>query len=319
MAVLNPPGILPNVARAIYRYLLHADGQRENANRLESLVSPRSLFAGAEDEVETAKKVSDGRRRAYVPTLNSLIELGLLVKQDDFVALNPALPKEALRTGTGDSLFAATMRALTLQASANTGEWESQEGARDLTLGLAWFLMQRVVDPPGTWEDRGLTSGAQQAQARQLPQRVIRNDTRWGAFVRWSRFLGFTWQMSLDGTSVLVPDPTQAVESSLARVFKGKRNLTVGTFVQRLADELPVLDEGAYWKEVRNRLKAGQDEFPQDALSPALSHALLMLKEAGTLSLSDKADAQRLSLSSDPDTKLTVSHVGLIGQKKESA
>ena len=52
MALLNPPGQLPSVARIIYRYLLHLAGPKgEKKDRLEQLLRTEDTRFGREHRV----------------------------------------------------------------------------------------------------------------------------------------------------------------------------------------------------------------------------------------------------------------------------
>jgi hypothetical protein len=119
----------------------------------------------------------------------------------------------------------------------------------------------------------------------------------------------------LDGKVFVVPSPVGAVADALPAVFaKGaKRELTAENFVKALGAELPVVDRGRYRQEVMAHLTAGTPIPEENQLSSSLSHALLILRQRGDITLEDRADAPKLGLTNGPPDLMRFSHARISG------
>jgi hypothetical protein len=139
---------------------------------------------------------------------------------------------------------------------------------------------------------------------------VIRNETRWDPFVRWASFLGLISRQVLDRKLLVVPSPVDAVTQALPAVFRegGREDLPAEDFVSALATELPVLDGGAYRREVLAHISVPTLRPEEGKLSSSLSHALLILHQHGKIMLEDRADAPKLGLSNGPAELIRFSH-----------
>lgn len=281
MALLNPPQILPNVARTIYRALLQADGNAMARDDLAKLLAPTSLTKGDGTGVGPGSKALDD-------TLNACVTIRLLERDADAISLHRGLPDSARDRRRRDEGLRELVRELIFAEDINAGLWTSTEGARDLTRALAWFLAQNPLNAPGPWNE---PDGVDTAQDRQLAgdEKVFSNDTRWGAFVRWATFLGFGWQMPRENKDVLIPDPTAAMRSVVAQVVPKERQ-EIGSVLEALASVMPVIDGGKFRREVEGRMKPGSYQA-DDQLSPSLAHALLRLRDLQILVLENLPDA----------------------------
>lgn len=151
--------------------------------------------------------------------------------------------------------------------------------------------------------------------------RVFSNDTRWGAFQRWSKFLGFardvTW-ISTDGNTVkslLAPDPTEAIRRILPSLLD-TQPLEIHVLVERIRKRFPVLDGGTYCQQVTERMTQ-KIQFGADGTAPAVAHALRRLEVDDRIVLSNLADApRRMVLPDDSTTGRTVSHAALALPKR---
>lgn len=301
MALLNPPQILPNVARVIFRAL---QGSEEGVTKddLARQVAPGSLPRG---EGATPGPGSKG----FEDTLTACMTINLTERREDFVRLHPDLPPVAQDRKLREAAFAPLVLDLVLDERINHDLWESTEGARDLTRAIAWWLAQNPLDPPLPWNEAG---GADVAQERQITggERIFSNDTRWGAFDRWATFLGVASRFLRRGKTILMPDPTSAVRPVLAEVLPEART-PILDFTERLAQRLPVLDGGTYRRAVEERMRPDAVLASADALSPSLSHALLRLRDEQLLRLEDLADAPaKVQLARGFGPERTISHVG---------
>jgi len=213
MALLDPPQILPNAAEVIYRYLLQAEKQTERRETLIAILSPASL----------EQNLGQAGSKVLEDTLRACEQLRLITSEGDAVRLNPGLPDYALNRRTGKHSLRRVLRKLILAPEMNDGDWGSQKGARDLTYSLAWYLRQDLYSAPALWDLHPQLQSVQLAQQQQLGSKIlIVNDTRWGAFMRWSTYLGFAVHHAFDGKAYLVPDPTVAVRDALSDCCTGR-------------------------------------------------------------------------------------------------
>lgn len=302
MALLNPPELLPSVARYIYRYLLAQPGRSAPKAQIIAALAPPTLLHPTESGASPGSPEVER-------TLALCVSLGLVASDRDEVTLSPDLPDFALDPRRGDASFVTLLRGLVLAAEQNHADWGSQEGTRDFTNALAWYLTLDPSEFPGTWSACGNRPGAADRQAKEFGGvGPIVNDQRWKPFARWSGYLGFTWSGAFDHGAVVVPDPTVAVRDSIATILELGEEVRATEFVDRLAGELPVLDRGAYWRFVEDaRGRAGSKRT--DSLSASTSMALVRLEGEGALQLIDRADTDKLSLAPTTGSSRTISHV----------
>lgn len=301
MALLNPPQILPNVARVIFRALQGTDDDGISKDDLARQIAPASLPRGEGAATGPGTK-------GFEDTLTACTTINLVERRDDIVRLHPELPAAARDRRLRESAFVPLVLDLVLDDRINHGLWESTEGARDLTRAIAWWLAQNPLDPPSPWNE---PDGADVAQERQMAggERIFSNDTRWGAFDRWATFLGVASHMPRAGKTILVPDPTLAMRSLLHEVLPESR-LPILDFVERLGQRLPVVDGGSFRRAVEERMRPEAVPSSADSLSPSLSHALLRLRDEQLLRLEDLADAPtKVRLAPGFGPERTISHI----------
>jgi hypothetical protein len=203
-------------------------------------------------------------------------------KGDDFLKLSE---KSVTAIKEGLNSFVQHVRTQVLASANNTTEWGSQEGARDLTSSLAYYLSLPFSETGSNFAE--LNNNQIRDFGKREQGRVVRGDEQWLAFYRWTCALGFGW---LDLKGKLIPDPTVALLDILPSIFEKKTVLDADVFIEEISKILPVLDGGEYQKFVReNGLKVYEE--PPRALSDGLSFALLNLEKKGEISLLDKADA----------------------------
>jgi len=301
MSLLNPPQILPNMALVIARALVHSPDGRLAVPDLARGVSPSTLRVERETNQEGG--------RAFNLTLDACERIRLIEVSDGVARIHPVVTRCLSAKGEFDSAFASVLLDLVLAEELNGDLWASQEGARDLSRALAWWLAQDPRDPPAAW---GRPDGVDVAQDRQFinSDRLFSNGTRWGSFVRWARFLGLAEELSTG----LIPDPTRAIRAVLNDVLEDLRSgglLPVADFLGRLGRRLPILDGGPYRKAVEERMRA--NTVPTGlALSPALSHALLRLRDERRVRLESLADApNRFFLATGFSPVRVISHIAL--------
>jgi hypothetical protein len=143
---------------------------------------------------------------------------------------------------------------------------------------------------------------------------VFQNNTRWPGFESWSSYLGFGRRI---GRNYFI-DPTTAIKPHVAACLANGRDTEVRSFVEALADRIPVLDGGRYRRLVEEQLDPAAWMAPQaHEVSSSLSRALLRLHEAGVIQLLDLADAPaKMSLLGRHRRSIwPISHVRLGGAK----
>ncbi|MFO0822548.1 MAG: protein DpdG [Gemmataceae bacterium] len=234
---------------------------------------------------------------------------------DDVVRLDPNLPADVLKRDTGEAALRRTLRELVMRSNNNDPFWGSKGvPASDFTRGLAWCLAMDPLRLHGNGYDP-----VNRLELDTLPAdvEVFRNDTRWNGFKAWSVFLGFGWLARYPKAGTLVVDPAPAIREALPAVFGGAARLTQKDFVERLREQLPVLDGGRYRRAVEEKLVRGLWPEPKSGeASPSLSLALHRLRAEGVLEFENLADpaAGRLVLVGRSGRQLAqVTHVRFKG------
>lgn len=281
MSLLNRPsdGIYP-VLIALFKLLENEKGGLPK-DQLLALCAPPAHCTGATDHASN--------------TLNTWLSFGLFErKKDDVIAIHSDIPSKERKLAHLKRLA----RKMVLSKENNEDLWATEKSrAADFTRTLCWFLAQDAWTMEATSWDR-----VERQIRTQLPDGadILRNDTRWPGFKEWAEFLGFGWRSHVSkGTT---PDPTDAVRETLPVVFGKQKSLSPGDFTARLAEQLPVLDGGAYRLEVEKILNSTDDadswrSAPDGQISSSLSRALLRLSEEGSLILELKADSsERVAL-----------------------
>ena len=186
------------------------------------------------------------------------------------------------------------IRRLLLNPTNNPDLWAKEEArCADFTLALSWFLAQDAWTTEIVGWDQ-----AQEIFRFQLPDGkvIFQNDTRWPSFKDWSSYLGFGWSPRM--SRGITPDPTEAIRDVLPLVFRKQKILPAKDFIDRLSEELPVIDGGLYRKQIEAVLLSRDDQhswkaLPIGQLSSSLSRGLIRLNEDGDgiLRYSLKADS----------------------------
>jgi len=298
MSILNRPSDgLFNVLIVILRCLIRVGAMSEK--KLIDMCAPQTAVSSQDQ----AKK-----------TLNRWRELGLLVDDDDKIAIAPDYQKQLSKKNLSNYAMASVMRAVILNPANNERFWVS-EGNRsaDFTRAVCWMLAQDVFAFQPTSH-----SVAEKLESSQLAnETVFTNDTRWSGFKSWASFLGFGYLGHFPG-NVFVIDPTTAINDVVTELFDADEKVPVSKFLLTLAESLPVLDGGTYRKAVEEKINEKTWRHPNDKqISQSLSRALLRMREASLLRLEDLADAERFSLLGRENRIIqSVSHIVWKGRTK---
>ena len=294
MALLNPPELRASMMSVVVLYLAKRRGQRDKWNRIVDAISPPSLTERPHNHQLDARH-----------NLTSVVELGIATSEGNHVHLS----REGIKAATtGVSAIAKLVRQRVLSGDLNTAPWGSQEGARDLTNALAWFLTlgstnapaRMEGDPPSVKSLQEADFGTRYGKDDDASGWPIANNTRWTAFQRWACSLGFAWRSP---SGRLSPDPTQAVRDSLPEIFGRDATLDSRSFIVALGAQLPVLEGGVYRRFVEENWKRSSESG--GVLSGPTTDALRRLEASGHLVFEDRADAAKESR----DDGTTFSHV----------
>lgn len=286
MSILKDPYVAPSRVKGVVRYLLAAKGQREKRDTLEALLSPVALIGKGED-----KQIS---RNMVQSTIRECIKIGLMEESEDGseVAINPQLYVE-------ESSLPSVLSQLLLNTPDNSEN-------HDLARVLAWYLAQDFFEAPGNWPE------AQQRLRNQVGGDLLElNDTRFGQFEDWSRYLGFTWHNcylirkdeKTKTESVLLPDPTAYLKQNLGKLFEGSRDQSVsaGEFIHRLGKYCPIFETGSFREDVEDQIGGREPNY----FSTVTSIALRRLEEEKLIKLEKPGDAKVWVLQDGTDSRVS--------------
>lgn len=281
MALLNPPGILPQGMWAVVR-LLATQRKPLDLNDARQLLQPSSLSLRKSDDL-------------LVLAVKALIDLGVVetntTGRSGQIFWLRGIPEALAASFAG---FARHLRGAIIAPERNSGlaDSPSDVGPRDLTRALCWFLS---LDPaePLTFDQ----VYKRQSDVNRLPAPIkapFSNGGRWDAFVRWSRATGFTKHglVAVQDEHSLVPDPTVAVRDTIEEQWVDGSTVPAEDLVRQVRHHLPVLP-GGHWSQ------ALAMPCPVDRVDPVLSWALLRGHEEGWLTLHSRSDAP-VTILTDP-------------------
>ncbi|PRY83808.1 protein DpdG [Donghicola tyrosinivorans] len=178
------------------------------------------------------------------------------------------------------------LRGIVLAPHNNARFWQSEENkSADFSRALAWLLAQDVYSLD-TSSHRPINE-LESAQIMDEGKRMFQNDTRWNGARVWGAYLGF----ARSGSKIVI-DPTVALAESLDDIFASE-TLTARDFVERAAEVLPVLDGGAYRREIEEALRdSSWKKPPANHLSTSLSRAIKRLAYESRIALEQRSDTE---------------------------
>jgi hypothetical protein len=290
MSVLKTGKATPSRMRGIFRYLLQAPKQRANREKLTRLLSPEKF---SEDKNEKYPMFNDSLRES--------IKCGLLIADNDDIAINFELPEASRHPQTGDKLLPDTLVQL-LFASDNKDE-------EDLGRLIAWYLAQDIYDAPRTWKEVEQLV-VEQGVDRSLDLKASSNALL-GQAEDWMCYLGFAWGHALDSNKKLVvAEPTAYLRRNLKGLFPGERKakLSIRDFIDRLAKKCPLFETGKFREQVEEKIGC---RLPNH-LSTSTAFALFRLEDDGCIKLIRESDAD-LFIFPSGDKEAGFSHIILMG------
>ncbi|MEG4841426.1 protein DpdG [Microcoleus sp. B9-D4] len=290
MSVLKTGRATPSRMRGIFRYLLQEPKQRANREKLTRLLSPEKL---SEDKNEKYPMFNDSLRES--------IKCGLLIADNDDIAINFELPEASRHPHTGDKLFPDTLVQL-LFASDNEDE-------EDLGRLIAWYLAQDIYDAPRTCKEVEQLV-VEQGVDRSLDLKASSNALL-GQAEDWMCYLGFAWSHASDSNKKLVvAEPTAYLRRNLKDLFQGeaKAKLSIRDFIARLAKKCPLFETGKFREQVEEKIGG---RLPNH-LSTSTAFALFRLQDDGCIKLVRESDAD-LFIFPSGDKEAGFSHIILMG------
>ncbi|MBE9163158.1 protein DpdG [Tychonema sp. LEGE 06208] len=292
MSVLKTALATPSRMRGIFRYLLQAPKQRENKEKLTRLLSPDQLSEGRNKTAE---------HPMFNAALRESIKCGLLIEENEDIAVNLQLPKASIHPQTGDNLLPDTLVQLFFAAD--------NEDEEDFGRLIAWYLAQDIYDAPDTWE-KVEKLVAEQGVAESLDLKISSN-TLSGQVEDWMCYLGFAWSHASDSNKKLVvAEPTAYLRRNLNDLFQGeaKAKLSIREFIDRLAKKCPVFETGKFREQVEEKIGS---RLPNH-LSTSTVFALFRLQDDGYIKLIRESDGD-LFIFPSTDKEAGFSHIILTG------
>ena len=185
----------------------------------------------------------------------------------------------------------------------------------EFTLALSWLLIQNTQSLNALEWSGQVNNMVLKDLNEEFGELDLTNSGRWQHFGYWAIYLGFATKISIAGKNYLCPDPTEAIEGELRRVFKESKELLIRDFFEYLAKEIPVLEFGSVRNRIMDKAREGL-QLPDNQLSFSTSLSLLRLENRGLISLEHKSDADSLSLQSDTGNSRIISHIVYRGKVK---
>ncbi len=304
MALLNPPDILPEAMRFLFRALLGAREAELERSELISLVAPRGLTEAmnsiaAGDADLSAADPDDLRTGGSIiaeASLDGLRTLGLVEQNGSRVKLAGAVT----RWKTPSDATPDSMCRVLLDTVIQMGASDASRGIGDLVQALVLLhTAEQPLRPFDTFESaanagRGRSFAGRQAEVlgeERIGNWPVPNRQQWLPLRRWASYLGLARPV---GTTGLIPDASEALIRRLPAMTSG--DYAVRDFIARCASAVPILDGG--------ELQTGHDplyEGDHAVLSGGLSVSLLQLEADGFVKLDQRSDASGRALRLRPD------------------
>jgi hypothetical protein len=247
-------------------------------------------------------------------TLNTWVKLGLFDRSaEGKIAFHKTIP----RKDRDREALPRVTRQLVLSDTNNANLWAAEGiGSADFTRSITWLLAQDVYDAKLV----GWPMVQALVQKQFGKDTIFQNDTRWTGLKAWTPFFGFGW-LGKHPSDVLIIDPTEAITDHLPDIFDNQSKLAANEFLTALAQCLPVLDGGAYRKEVEAKLREHTVWLPppDNCLSTSLSRGILRLIHEGVLkgeTLSDAGPRLCLTGRNRQEIRESYSHISFRPRQK---
>ena len=183
----------------------------------------------------------------------------------------------------------------------------------NFVIALSWFMIQKHTDLLPI--DAEPITKIKKDLSNEHDSLDLGNTDNWRQFIYWCIYLGFATKVYISGKIFICPDPTEAIERELKRVFKESKELLIRDFFEYLAKVIPVLEFGSVRNKILDRAREGL-QLSDNMLSFSTSLALLRLEKRGLISLEQKSDADSFSLESNSENSRIISHIVYRGKIK---
>ncbi|MFM2062339.1 MAG: hypothetical protein RLZZ507_2009 [Cyanobacteriota bacterium] len=295
MSVLKTEKAIPSRIQAIFKYLLHQKQQREKRENLEKILSPDKLVEGKYKP-----------RPMFTDSLQESIKCGLLIRDEDEIAINPELPENARSPVNGYQLLPDTLAHLLLESNNKDEE--------DFGIVCAWFLAQDIYESSGKWKEFQYMV-TDQGVSESLDLKMS-SGTLAGQMDDWMCYLGFAWGHALGGTRIIVPDPTAYLKRNLKHLFNPEDNykIPIHNFIDRLAKKCPLFETGKFRDIIEDNIGYRKPNY----LSTSTAFALFRLQYEGYIQLIRESDADLILLpkaNNEIDDSSKISHIVWKGEK----
>jgi len=171
---------------------------------------------------------------------------------------------------------------------------------------LAWLLDQNPKSPIDTRQN--VRSTIETQCGPEVNAFELTSASRAQNFYYWARYLGYAWYVGVgDSPTMIVPDPTAAIERHLSRLMIPGQTWPLVQLVASWGDLSSVLEGGAARTEIEGLMQLALRR-PDGMLSRSTSLALERLDRRGIIHLERQADAPAIMLGVWPDP-LPISHV----------
>lgn len=274
----------------------------------EKLLSPMSPSQSQGDGVTDGDERSGSTIAKGV--LAELLRLDILERLDnDLVRVRGALTSDRRTIDWAERLKDYLFPILTRSDLAG------QRGQGDMPEALCWLLQQSPAQPLGFSAGKHYNILFSQMVSDDPLCSNIATDARYQNLIYWARFLGLAERIAVKQTAeMVIADPTRAIAPRLSTIFGDEHQLTIQTFLHRLATHIPILDGGEVWQNMQGRLKEPM-QAKEKHISQATSFSLLRLQRAGKIQIEGLSDAAGWVLEVGRETK-SISHISYMENKE---
>ncbi len=285
MSIISDPYISPGRISGVFRYLLKMKGLKENRHKLECILSPQSLSGSSRDMIKHV--------------INESISMNLLYMENDFVMINPALLIDIKLVENIYEHLPDILEQLIFDPRNDKNY--------DLARSIAWFLIQDIYFPSGTWKN------IEKSPAIGVLRNIGLNDTRYTQLEDWICYLGYGWTFDYKG-SFLQSDPTKKIKKLVRDYFwtNSGEEVALSKILQWISEKCPVFEDGRFRNEMEKKL----ENRPERHLSSSTSHAWFRLQDENFIKLYYYSDAESYIFTERDDHK-KYSHVRWLGKNEE--
>lgn len=275
MSVYSVATASPSRVLGVLRFVLASQGECTTRASIEAMMTPAG-WTTDRGEASAGDHEAGTGRGLLQPAYKESVRLGLIEEKEKLVRLGERVNRKLIseRRWWPLALFELIV--------------EPENENQDLCRAFAWFLAQDVTSVPTTW-------AGMQSKNEILSALGNMNNASFGQMQHWAAYLGFGWRCGREKRSVFVFDPTAHLKLRLSFEFGSKRREFAATeFLKHLARWSPVVDDGAYRRELETEHVLAP-AVPGQITSP-LSQALLRLREEGWIEMSHASDAKAVLL-----------------------